>query len=370
MKKVTNITLGGIVFAVEEDAYTKLSAYLAGIERTFKKNDDYAEIAADIESAIAEKFLRAKKNEKRAVSVEDVERVMSEMGHAEDLAEESGTSTEEVPEETIETEKEPVRRLYRDTDDAILAGVCSGIASYFAIDPVIVRIAFVVLAFLNGIGILLYILLWLIVPAATTPAEKYAMRGEHMTISHITARVKKKINDIETPDLRAAKGAWGGIRSVLEKIFQVLGKIIMAGIHVLRYVMGFAFVLAGSLGIAGLLSGMSVVWFGNYQWPVPELGMAMNVIQSVTAGHVFVYALFVATFIPLVVMILIGSCLFAGRNIFTLTKALTLFVTWIVAVGIMGSLAALYGAAFVQEMRVIEEWHDAQRAQEVIYISY
>ncbi len=367
MKKVTNITLGGIVFAVEEDAYEKLASYLSGIEDTFKNNDDYSEIASDIESAIAEKFVQAKKNNKHAVTLADVIKIMEEMGQAKELAEASGETSNNTEEKKEETEeKETPHRLYRNTDDAILGGVCSGIASYFDVDPVIVRIAFVVAAFLNGLGVLIYILLWLIVPPAVTPTQKYAMRGESMTISHISERVKKKLNDLEAPKLSASNNLWSVVRNVIEKTFRIFGKIIKVGLHVIRNLIGFAFVLIGSLGIAALASGISIVWLTDYTFAVPELDMIIDTVLAAVAGQVFMAALIFAVSILCIITVMVGGSILASRNLFSLTKSLILFVAFITAVGIMGSIAALYAPAFIQEVEEIEQQLQSEQASVVL----
>ena len=88
------------------------------------------------------------------------------------------------------------RRLYRNPDDKLLGGVCSGIASYFDVDAVWVRLAFAFIFFVFGSGFLLYILLWIIVPEAKTTAEKLQMRGEPVTISNIEKNVKEEMEQV------------------------------------------------------------------------------------------------------------------------------------------------------------------------------
>lgn len=192
MKKVINITLGSIVFAIEQDAYDKLALYIEQVKNNLTDTDDAQEIIDDIESAIAEKFVARKRSEKLAVTSLDVDTVIHEMGSPVEFSEDehSGESEQLEPVQK-EAGAEPKKRLYRDLDDAVIAGVASGLARYFDIDPVIVRLIFVVAAFFNGLGILVYIVLWLVVPIAETTADKYAMRGERVTLRDISERVKK-----------------------------------------------------------------------------------------------------------------------------------------------------------------------------------
>ena len=178
MKKVINITLGHIVFAVEQDAYDALAVYLEGIKQHLAGNDDASEIVDDIETALAEKFTTRKRDEKNAVTNDDVSAVVAQMGVPADFGEVQGEA-KAVPASatTQSTNSETKKRLYRDTDDAIIAGVASGLARYFDVDPVVVRIIFFVSIFFNGLGLLAYIILWLVVPKAQTTTEKYGMRG-------------------------------------------------------------------------------------------------------------------------------------------------------------------------------------------------
>src|SRR3989344_3462532 len=166
MKKVINITLGSIVFAIDEDAYGALASYLGQIKSNLKNGDDTKEIIDDVEFG-------------------------------------EGEEVDSAPQQTAapkESAAEPKKRLYRDPDNAIVAGIASGIANYFDIDPVIVRLIFVISIFFNGLGLLAYIILWLVVPVAQTTADKYAMRGERVTLRDISERVKKNLDDIEQFD--------------------------------------------------------------------------------------------------------------------------------------------------------------------------
>lgn len=351
MKKVTNITLGGVVFAIEDDAFTTLGVYLHSIEEACKHTGDYAEIASDVEGAIAEKFSHAGKSEKIAVTSTDVETVIKEMGSAEDFAEESGAETATTF-ESQESAKQTTqkRRLYRNEEDVILAGVASGIATYFDIDPVIVRILFIIFAFFNGIGILVYIILWLVVPVAQTTAQKYAMRGEKVTLSHITKRVKKNLSDIDTEVLRAQK-AWTPLRDFLEKILEVLGVIIKAVAVVVRYCIGIGLVLFGVFGLAGLTSAFAVALFSEKTYLLQELQIPFEMFISDTIGLVALGALYVALVIPLFFCVILGAGLCAKRSLLTVSKIIVLGTIWVIA----GTVAAT--TVTLQTEKVVEQLH-------------
>ncbi len=349
MKKVINITLGSIVFAIEQEAYEILASYLESIKHNIADNDDAAEIVADIERAIAEKFLARKRSEKVAVTSEDVSVVTTEMGSPADFSESDvkvgGESDQDEAQATtppVAPESETKKRLYRDTDDAIIAGVASGLARYFDIDPVIVRVLFIVAVFFNGLGILAYIVLWLVVPAAETTAQKYAMRGERVTVEQITERVKRKIGEVDTDALKdGAKSTWGGLRPVLVKFFEVIGILVKASLSVLRYVVGFAFLIGGALSVAGMVSVYSIVLLSDRVLLPADAQVAVDTMLSSALGIVAISASFIMMFVPFLVLILAGGSMVAKRNMFTVSKSITLAVVWIVAVVLAGTTSVL-----------------------------
>ncbi len=327
MKKVINITLGSIVFAIEQDAYDALSSYLEEIKNNLGNNDDIKEVVDDIESAVAEKFIDRKRSEKVAVTTADVEKVILEMGSPSEFGEVS--EGESVSEETNSKESatEIKKRLYRDSDNAVVAGIASGLARYFDIDPVIVRLIFVISIFFNGMGIFVYIILWLVVPIAKTTADKFAMRGESVTLKEISDRVRKNIEDLET-----TKGLWGKIRNVLESLFKVLGAIFKYLFVAGRYIGGFVLIIGGSLAVAGLVSTYSIVLLSEKTFIPADAQTALDIMLSSSLGILAIASSFIMMLIPLLVLVLVGGSLLAGRNMFTATKSITLAVVWIVAI--------------------------------------
>jgi phage shock protein PspC (stress-responsive transcriptional regulator) len=171
MKKIININLSGRVIPIEDSAYEKLQAYIESLRRYFSKEESRDEIINDIESRIAE--LMSEKVRKGASSITDgdVDEIAASMGRPEDFdAEDATDSTSSAhsgpQQETFtHTEKKRRGRLYRDTSDKFIGGVCSGIAAYLNVDPAIVRILFAIVTFGGfGLGFVAYILLWMILP--------------------------------------------------------------------------------------------------------------------------------------------------------------------------------------------------------------
>ncbi len=336
MKKVINITLGGTVFAIEQEAYNILAEYISNIKNNLSDTVDDQEVISDIETAIAEKFTARKRSEKTAVTTRDVQEIIVEMGSPADFSDESAETTAENS-----TQSETRKRLYRDTDDAIIAGVASGIARYFDIDPVIVRLIFAVSIFFSGIGIFAYIILWLVVPAAETTSQKYAMRGEKVTLKEITEQVKKNLGEINPADFKEVEGVWKSIRGFLVKLFEVLGFLVRALVRVLRPVVGVVFVLGGALGIAGLVSVYTAILLSDKVFFPGEVQIALDVLAGSTAGIVAMSSSFVMMTIPLLVLVLTGAGLLVKRNLFTVAKSTTLAVIWIVAMTLAFTTSAL-----------------------------
>lgn len=347
MKKVTNISLAGSVFTIEDDAYEKLKQYLGAIEMHYATVPDGAEVLADIEQGLAEK-LRVRLGKMSVVTLLVVDEVTKEMGQIEDIvgeeAEETVSSDKANQAESAESDAASTvrRRLFRDTDTAILGGVAGGIANYFSIDPVIVRLLFVASVLFNGFGILLYLVLWLIVPAAKTTSEKYQMRGEAVTIAKIAERTKEGIENVRssiTSD--GVQTNWQRIRGILIKLFDIFGLVFRFVFKVLRYVVGFGLVLIGALGIAGLVSVYSVVLFSDSTLLPLEANMALDIMLGSTSGIIAITSSFVATLIPLLLMITGGASLLTRRNLFTVPKSIIMGVIWVVAIGLAGTTSAL-----------------------------
>lgn len=196
MNKTVTVNIGGIVFHIDENAYERFKQYLEAIRSHFTTAEGRDEIMQDIESRIAEMFQDRIKDSKQVITLEDVEEVTIQMGRPEQFGDEAAHE-EQSKSERPEVQEGPVkRRLFRNPDDKLLGGVCSGVANYFDIDAVWVRLAFAFIFFVFGSGFLLYILLWIIVPEAKTTAEKLQMRGEPVTISNIEKNVKEEMEQI------------------------------------------------------------------------------------------------------------------------------------------------------------------------------
>jgi len=190
MKLTVSINLGGYSFNIDEDAYIELKGYLKSLERHFAAEESCSEILSDIETRLAEIFRTKMTNYKQVISIEDVFQTISVMGTPEDISENEKETTKE------KFSSRSYHRMYRDTDNRIIGGVCAGIGAYWGIDPVIIRIILVALMFAGGLGALIYIILYIAIPEAKTTAQKIEMHGEPVNIHNIKEVVKNEFNAV------------------------------------------------------------------------------------------------------------------------------------------------------------------------------
>lgn len=180
MKKTVNVSLGGMVFCLEEDAFHRLNGYLKRLEQKFMHSSDMRDIINDIEVRIAEHFKEKAPLPDMVVSIIEVERVIGIMGNPSDF-EEDGPEFSSQRFNYSRTRK----RLFRDPENRVIGGLCSGLGYYWNVDTLLIRILSVILAFSGGGGVLIYIILWIVIPEARTVADRLEMTGEPVNAENI-----------------------------------------------------------------------------------------------------------------------------------------------------------------------------------------
>ena len=212
MKKVININFQGRVIPIEETAYESLKQYVESLRKYFAHEEGRDEIINDIEGRIAELFSERLKKGLTCITDEDVEAVIRSMGRPSDFeaqdADNITGATQDVrqaaaaPSSSYQSGAGGRGRLFRNADDKILGGVCSGLANYFRIDPVIMRILFVLL---SGVLFWVYILLWIIVPSQSVQSnitKRLHRSAEHKVIGGVCGGIAAYFNiDIWVPRL-------------------------------------------------------------------------------------------------------------------------------------------------------------------------
>jgi phage shock protein PspC (stress-responsive transcriptional regulator) len=225
MIKTVTVNVAGQVFHIDEDAFDSLSAYLKALKSLYGKEEGGDEILSDIEARIAEIFIERLKNAgKKVVSLHDVEHVISLLGRPEEFEEGSTKDESSDTGKTFDAHQKAEKRLFRNPDDQVIAGVCSGLSNYFGIsDPVWIRLLFIFLVITGiGSGVILYIILWIIIPEAQTSTQKLQMKGEPVNLENLEKTFKKGIDNIETNIQNMSED------SAFNKILKGLGKVVAA----------------------------------------------------------------------------------------------------------------------------------------------
>jgi phage shock protein PspC (stress-responsive transcriptional regulator) len=190
MKITVSINLGGYSFNIDEDAYAELKRYLKNLELHFAGEESSSEILSDIETRMSELFRTKLTGYKQVINIEDVRQAISILGTPEDISDNDGSSARD------KFSSPGYHRMYRDTDHRVIGGVCAGMGAYWDIDPVIVRIIFIALTLAGGIGAIVYLILYIVLPEAKTTAQKIEMKGEPVNIHNIKDSVKKEFDNL------------------------------------------------------------------------------------------------------------------------------------------------------------------------------
>ena len=190
MKITVSINLGGYSFNIDEDAYAELKSYLRNLELHFAGEESSSEILSDIETRMAELFRTKITSYKQVINIDDVSQVISVLGTPEDISDNEGPSARD------KFSSPGYHRMYRDPDHRIIGGVCSGMGAYWDVDPLIIRIIFIALVLAGGIGVLVYLILYIVLPEAKTTAQKIEMKGNPVNIHNIKDSVKREFDTV------------------------------------------------------------------------------------------------------------------------------------------------------------------------------
>ncbi len=194
MNKTTSINLGGLFFHIDEDAYNKLNRYFEAVKKSLSP-DGRDEIIKDIENRVAELFNQKLSNSKQVIGNIEVDEVIAIMGQPQDykIEDDSESKNETFDDKTIYQEF-TTRKLYRDRDNAKVGGVLAGLSHYLGVDVIWLRLILLAMVLFFGTGVLLYIILWIIIPEAMTTSQKLEMKGQPINISNIERKVKENID--------------------------------------------------------------------------------------------------------------------------------------------------------------------------------
>jgi phage shock protein PspC (stress-responsive transcriptional regulator) len=343
MKKTLQIHIGGRHFQIDEDAYQKLNHYLEALKSHFAADGDTGkEIVEDIEQRVAELLENKITNGKQAITLDDVNETIGILGKVEDFVypDEKGSTHQEYEYHS----RKDNRRLYRDPDNYYLGGVASGLGKYFDIDPLWIRLVFICLVFFNlaivpfsfkGVGVLIYVILWIVVPKAHTTAEKLQMRGKPVNLSTIKDSVSTEYEKVRSGVSGLSQSpAADRTRNALENLMRAVGLIFVAIFKFIIGAIGIFFLVVGSIFLAGLimlLLGVSNV-FGPVQvwngFNLPDFASSFA-----SSGHYYlvIISLIILVLIPIAALIYGGiKILFNIKSNHRVLRAF-LLTAWILA---------------------------------------
>lgn len=343
MNKTININLGGYFFHIDETAYQKLRRYLDAISKSLSDDPQGKnEIIADIEARISELLSEKITDARQVVNEQDISNIIKIMGEPEDY-EENDESFQETKSKS-NNGKSNFKKLFRDRENRFISGVSSGIAHYLDLDVVWIRIAFILLTVFSGMGLIAYIILWIVTPEATTTAEKLQMEGERVTIDNIEKKIREEFDSIkETIEdgannvkKKVADGFQRNGKSTtsgLQDFLNVIGNIITVVFNIIGKFIGIIIIVFSSIILISIFFG--VFSLGSFEL----LGYGENLINlpnfmfdSLIPYWVLAIALFVLIGFPFLILFVIGLRIISSNiKKFGKTVSLSLLGIWIIA---------------------------------------
>ena len=285
MNKVKKCSISGVAFIFEDVAYNRLAEYIDSLKNAYKNSAECDEIIADIEARIAELILSVQSNQQQVVCLPLVENIIAQLGSAADI------SGDDTPADPV-TATRIARRLYRDMNNCKLGGVCSGIGKYFNIDPVLIRLAMfapLILLPIGGISykihwisnlggnlfavmIILYLILWFVIPVAKTARQKLEMEGEAVTAKAIADHKDATDEQRAKSNIASFVAGLGRIGVVLIKAFVFL--LLFPLVAVVMAL--FAAIFACATGL-----GTDLLEFGNLA-TLADFGAGLPILAVLT----------------------------------------------------------------------------------------
>ncbi|RRJ92092.1 PspC domain-containing protein [Flavobacterium macacae] len=367
MNKTVNINLGGMFFHIDEDAYQKLNRYFEAVKRSLSNSTGKEEIMKDIEMRVAELLTEKNRGDKQVVGLKDVEEVIVVMGQPEDYR----IDDEGAPETTYSysscTRKS--KKLYRDKDNGMVGGVLSGFGHYLGIDALWLRILMVILFFGFGTGLLIYIVLWILMPPAVTTTEKLEMTGEPVTISNIEKKVREefdtlseKIKNVDYDKFgnqvqNAGERIGNGLSNVILKIFSIIGKVIGA----------FLVVTAASTLVSLLLFAITAgsLTLGEFPWT--------GYVENFTEVPLWIIGILTlgAVGIPFFFLLILGlKLLVTNMKSIGNTAKYTLLALWIISVGFLIAMGIKQATQFSFDNKVVIKENIALNASDTLFVKF
>lgn len=336
MNKTIIININGIVFHIEEDAYEILKSYMTEVKRHFAYSSDSDEIVTDIENRLAEMFNeRLADQNKQVIILTDVEEITATMGKASDFA------LEDEDEVFNAGNLKTSRTLFKDGDDRIIGGVCSGLAHYFDIEVKWVRLITLLLILFSGVGLIPYVVLWILLPTAKTRQEKMAMKGEPINLQSFKKNFDEEADAIKSGEVKYSD-EYRSVKNndpVLE-IINFLGKTL----KIILKAIGIVIITAGAIAlfalIIALLFGLGFINDAELQQ------FPLNAINDEYRSPVF-FSAFLILIIPLIALVLFAIRVILNHKVVSRYGSFAMLILWLTGIG----MGVFYGSKIAAEFR-------------------
>jgi phage shock protein PspC (stress-responsive transcriptional regulator) len=347
MKKTFTINISGSIFHIDEDAYEKLQVYLRSINAHYGASEEGREIIADIESRISEIFNEKLSSKDQVITEVMIDDVITIMGKPEEIFE---TDSEE--EEVVAGTKKSYRRrrLFRDPDHRVFGGVASGISAYFGIDVVVIRLIFVLLfVFGYGFSFLLYIILWIVVPKATTTAQKLEMKGERVNISNIEKSIKDEYVEVKKTFDNMREKSGPQVRDGFDKGVDFAGSALRLFLKIVLIILGLGLIIAGFISLLTFLGSLifttTVIGpFAGMHFPgafMPDMFFTGMGIKLFSLGLMLVIG------IPLLLLIFLGIKLIVKFKTNNKAIGLTALALWLGGIVLLISVSLTQAKSYL-----------------------
>ena len=301
MKEVTRIHLAKTAFSIEIEAKSSLEKYLNSIQKNMHAEP---EAMREIEARMVEILSERGVMKEGVISVDDVLAIQKQMGESRDFADGDGPVDDDL--DGNGSESKPEKQLMRDTDNAIIGGVCAGVAAYFNINPLWVRLIAIVSSFATfGTAVLIYVVMWLSMPPASTASDKLRMRGKPVTL----AALKKAA--VEGGSVIATES-----RDLASKILRYSAGIIIF-LMTLGVVIGLIVGGAVGLSVIDLLSGLNAqIWAWGLWISLVICGISAAVLGMMLSRSVFTWTMSRVSALSMIIATVVISMGMASSIVF------------------------------------------------------
>lgn len=341
MKKTIQINLAGHAFSMDEDAYDRLNTYLEQVKAKLGMTAEAQETFEDINLRIAELFRSIHPDATTSVTIENVEEVIKTLGDPADY----DTPSDPDDSSSASYAREPYRKkqLFRDPDNRILGGVCSGLGYYFNIDPIIFRLLFILGTFFYASSILIYLILWIAIPKAKTLQQRIMMTGVSAGIESSGKRpaVRSQSNDLIKRTLR-----------------------------IISIVAGIILIVLSFISLTGLIMTFSMTdlvfekIFSHEIWlpEIEQLFLLPEQRMMVLIGSLLIVG------IPLLVIFYLGLFLVFRFKKGAVTILVTSLILWLIGIGLISYSAIRMATEYSAKMEIEERKLLELPSSDTIYI--